>query len=44
MNLFEKTSNNKDLPMKNVNKKKDSKGIKIEKPITSISLNHISIV
>ena len=43
INLPEKTSNNKDLPKKNVNKKKNSKEIKIEKPITSISFNHSSI-
>ena len=44
INLFEKTSNNKDLPKKNDNKKKNSKEMKIEKPIPSISVNHSSIV
>ena len=44
LNLLEKTSNNKDLPKKKVNKKKNSKEIKIEKPITSISFSHSSIV
>ena len=43
INFFEKTSNNEDLPKENVNKKKNSKEIKIEKPITSISFNHSSI-
>ena len=44
INLLEKTSNSKDLPKKKVNKKKNNKEIKIEKPITSISFNHSSIV
>ena len=44
INLFEKTSNNKDLPKKKVNKKRNSEKIKIEKPILSISFNHSSIV
>ena len=43
INFLEKTSN-KDLPKKKVNKKKNNKEIKIEKPITSISFNHSSIV
>ena len=44
INVPEKTLNNKDLPKKKVNKKKNSKEIKIEKPILSISFNHDSIV
>ena len=44
INLPEKTSDNKYLPKKKVNKKKNSKEIKIEKPILSISFNHDSIV
>ena len=43
INLPEKTSDNKNLPRKNVNKKKNNKEIKIEKPILSISFNHDSI-
>ena len=43
INLSEKTSDNKDL-LKKVNKKKNNKEIKIEKPILSISFNHDSIV
>ena len=38
INLPEKTSDNKNLPKKKVNNKKNNKGIKIEKPILSISL------
>ena len=41
INLPEKTF---DLPTKKVNKKKNDKKIKIEKPILSISFNHDSIV
>ena len=41
--LPEKTSNNKNLPKKKVNRKKN-KEIKIEKPILSFSFNHDSIV
>ena len=41
INLPEKTF---DLPKKKVNKKKNNKKIKIEKPILSISFNHDSIV
>ena len=41
INLPEKTSDNKYL---RVNKKKNNKEIKIEKPILSISFNHDSIV
>ena len=44
INLPEKTSDNKYLPKKKVNKKKNNKEIKIEKPILSISFNHDSIV
>ena len=47
-NLPEKTSNNKDLLKKRVNRKKknrsNDKEIKMEKPILSISINHDSIV
>ena len=43
INLSEKTSDNKDL-LKKVNKKKNNKEIKIEKPILSISFNYDSIV
>ena len=44
INLPEKTSHNKDLPKKKVNKKKNNKEIRIEKPILSISFNYDSIV
>ena len=47
INSLEKTSNNKDLLKKRVNKIKnygDNKTIKVEKPITSISINHNTIV
>ena len=44
INLSEKTSDNKYLPKKKVNKKKNNKEIKIEKPILSISFNYDSIV
>ena len=44
INLPEKTSNNKDLPKKKVNRKKNNKEIKLEKPILSFSFNHDSIV
>ena len=44
INLPEKTSDNKDLPKKKVNKKKNRKEIKIKKPILSFSFNHDSIV
>ena len=44
INLPEKTLDNKDLPKKKVNRKKNNKEIKIEKPILSISFNHDSIV
>ena len=48
INLPEKTSNNKDLLKKRVNRKKNNwsnyKKIKIEKPILSISINYDFIV
>ena len=44
INLPEKTFDNTDLPKKKVNKKKNTKKIKIEKPILFISFNHDSIV
>ena len=44
INLPEKTFDNIDLPKKKVNKKKNNKKIKIEKPILFISFNHDSIV
>ena len=44
INLSEKTSDNENLPKKKVNKKKNNKEIKIEKPILSISFNYDSIV
>ena len=44
INVTEKTSDKKDLPKTKVNKKKNNKEIKIEKPILSISFNHDSIV
>ena len=47
INLLEKTSHDKDLPKKRINKKKNdtnNKEIKMEKPIISISINQDSIV
>ena len=44
INFPEKTSDNKILPKNKVNKKKNNKEIKIEKPILFISFNHDSIV
>ena len=44
IHLPEKTSNDKDLPKKKVNRKNNNKEIKIEKPILSFSFNHDSIV
>ena len=44
INLPEKTSNDKDLPKKKINRKKNKKETKIEKPILSFSFNHDSIV
>ena len=47
INLLEKTSDNKDLLKKRINKKKNysnNKEIKMEKPIISITINHNSIV
>ena len=46
INLLEKTSDNKDLLKKGINKKKNysnNKEIKTEKLITSITINHNSI-
>ena len=42
--LLEKTFDNKDLAKKKINKKKNNKEIRIEKPILSSSFNHNSIV
>ena len=44
INLPEKTPDNKDLLKKRVNRKKNKKEIKVEKPILSFSFNHDSIV
>ena len=44
INLPEKTSNNKDLLKKKVNRRKNNKETKIEKPILSFNFNHDSIV
>ena len=44
INLPEKTSNDKDLPKKKVNRKKIKKEIQIEKPILYFSFIHDSIV
>ena len=44
INLPEKTSNNQDLPKKKVNRKKNNKEMRTEKPILFISFNHDSIV
>ena len=44
INLPEKTCDNNNSPKKKVNKKKNNKEIKIEKPILFISFNHDSIV
>ena len=44
INLPEKTSDNKNLPKKKVNKERNKKEIKIEKPILSFSFNHDSFV
>ena len=47
IDLLEKTSNNKGLLKKRINKKKNytnNKEIRIGKPITSITINHNSIV
>ena len=44
INLPEKTSNNKDFSKKKINRKKNNKEIKIEKPILSSSFNQESIV
>ena len=47
INSLRKTSDNKDLLKKRINKKKNysnNKEIKMEKPIISFSINHDSIV
>ena len=44
INLSENFFDNKNLPKKKVNKKKNSKEIKIEQPITSISFDNSSIL
>ena len=44
INLPEKPSNNKDLPNKKVNRKKNKKEIKVENPILSFSFDHDSIL
>ena len=44
INLPEKTLDNKDLPKKKVNRKKNNKEIETEKPILSININHDSTV
>ena len=44
INLPEKTSDNKYLFKKRINKKKSNKEIKVEKPILSFSFNYDSIV
>ena len=44
INLPEKTPGNENLPKKKVNKKKNNKKIKTEKPILSISFNHDSVI
>ena len=44
INLPEKISDNKNLPKKLVNRKKNNKETKIEKPVLSFSFNHDSIV
>ena len=47
INSLKKTSDNKDLLKKRINKKKNysnNKEIKIEKPIISFSINHDSIL
>ena len=47
INSLEKTSDNKDLPKKRINKKKNysnNKEIKIERPIIVLSIKHNTIV
>ena len=44
ISLPEKISDIRNLPKKKVNKKRNKKEIKIEKPILSFSFNHDSIV
>ena len=43
INFPEKTFDNKNLPKEKVNKTKNNKEIRIEKPILSIRFNHDSI-
>ena len=44
INLPKKTSSNNGLSKKETIRKKNNKEIKIEKPITSFSINHDSLV
>ena len=44
INLPKKTSSNNDLSKKETIRRKKNKEIKTEKPITSFSINHDSIV
>ena len=44
INLPGKTSDDKNLPKRKVNKKRNNKEIKIEKPILAISFNHDPVV
>ena len=44
INLPEKTPDNKDLLKKRINRKKNNKEIKVEKPILSFTFNYDSIV
>ena len=44
INSPKKTSNDKDLPKKKVNRKKNNKDIKLGKAILSFSFNHDSTV
>ena len=44
INLPEKIFDNKNLPKKLVNRKKNNKETKIKKPVLSFSFNHDSIV
>ena len=44
INSPKKTSDNKDLPKRKFNKKKNKEKIKMEKPILSFSFNYDSIV
>ena len=44
INLPEKTFDNKDLPKKNVNKKRNKKEIKTEKPISVLILSVLIMI